>query len=136
MFEAFEIRPHSLAAPRIIVGYFSNLIPITAWPAHRDHRVVKCAAAHGRRSRIEDSVSFSIPFGVLLLWVRVMLDEELPTEIRMFARVRMERWNLCDFGSIPTACLQHKHAKAVLCQISSKRPAARSRADDDEIVLC
>lgn len=54
----------------------------------------------------------------------------------MFACVGMECWNLCNFWRIPAARLKDKHAKPVLCQISSKRSAARSRADDDEIVLC
>lgn len=65
-----------------------------------------------------------------------MFNEELPTEIGMFAGVRMERRNLCDLRRIPSACFQDKHAKTVLCQIGSKRSAARAGADDDEIVLC
>lgn len=65
-----------------------------------------------------------------------MLDEEFPAELRMFARVRMERWNLCDFWRIPSARLQDKDAKSVLCQISSERRAAGTGADDDKIVLC
>src|SRR5262245_28347292 len=136
MLEAFEIRAHSLAAPRMILCDPRNLIPITAWPANRNHCVVKCAAPYCRCSRIKDAVSFSVPLGVWLFGVGVMFNEELPAEVRMFAGVRMERWNFCDFRRIPVARLQDKHAKAVLGQISSKRPAACSGADDDEIVLC
>ncbi len=136
MLEALEIGAHSLAAPGMIVCDFCNLIPISAWPAHRDHRVVNGAAAYCRCPRIKDSVPFTVPFAVRLLWIGVMFNEELPTEIGMFAGVRMERRNLCDLRRIPAACFQDKHAKAVLCQIASKRSAARAGADDDEIVLC
>src|SRR5215831_19375370 len=136
MFEALEVGAHPFAAPRIIVCNPGDLIPITAWPADRDHCVVKCAAAHGRCSGIEDPIFFSIPLGVGFLWVRVMLNKELPTEVQMFAGVRMKCWNLCDLRSIPAACLQHEHMKTVLGQISSKRSATCPGADDDEIVLC
>ncbi len=120
----------------MIVCNFGNLIPITAWPAHRDHCVVKGATAYCRRSWIENAVSVSIQLGVRLLRVAVMFNEELPTEIRMLAGVRMERRNLRNLRRIPPACLEDKHAKTILCQICSKRTAARAGADDDEIVLC
>src|SRR5215472_7648505 len=54
----------------------------------------------------------------------------------MLAGVGMKCGNLCDFRCIPSACLQDKHAKAILCQISSKRPAARPGAYYNKVVLC
>jgi hypothetical protein len=65
-----------------------------------------------------------------------MFNEKLPTKIGMFAGVQMECRNLCDLGRVPATCFQDKHAKTVLCQIRSKRSAARAGPDDDEIVLC
>jgi len=65
-----------------------------------------------------------------------MLNEELPTEVWVFAGVRMERWNLCDFRRIPATCLKEKHTKAILCQIAGERPTAGARADNDKIVFC
>src|SRR5215813_11673027 len=106
MLEALAIGAHSLAAPGMVVCDLCNLIPVNAWPAHRNHHVVNRAAAYCCRARIKNSVPFAVPFRVRFLWVGVMFDEELPTEIGMFAGVRMECRNLCDLRRIPTACFQ------------------------------
>ena len=53
----------------------------------------------------------------------------------MFASMRMKRGNLRYFRRVPFTRLQNKHTKAILCEVSSKRSAARARADNDEVVL-
>src|SRR5881227_3780022 len=136
MLEAFEIGAHVLTPPRAIISDPRDLIPITAWPANGDHRVVNCAAAYRSRSRIKDPVSFVIPLGVRLLWVGVMFNKELPTEVWVFAGVRMKRGNLRDFWRIPSARLEDKNSKAILGKVKGERSAAGAGADDDEVGLC
>ena len=64
-----------------------------------------------------------------------MFDKEFPTQIRVFAGLRMKRGNLRDFWRIPSARFQDKNPETILREIAGKRTAASARANDDEIVL-
>src|SRR5271163_3694843 len=76
-----EVAPHIVAAPGLITGHVSDVVPIRWIGVDREHRMVRGAAADSAGPRIK----YPLARGVLLVHVgqiaiREMLDEIVPTQ--------------------------------------------------------
>src|SRR5215470_1609673 len=89
--DSFEILPHPLRSPTLVIGKSGNLVPVRTVRGNQDHCVVGSTPAERTRPRVEHSINalafvslevFLIKF--LLAAISVVTNKEVPLQGRIF----------------------------------------------------
>ena len=140
LLEDLEVTPHVAGAPRVVAGQLPDVLPVARVGIHRDHRVVRRAAAEARAGgkRVPDLAVLRLGVLLGLRVVGVVTNPVVPLHRRVFARLRVPRRHLV-VQVAPRigigARLEQHDAKARPRQVRRQRPAAGPRADDHEVVV-
>ena len=140
--DAIEVLAHPPGAPAVIARDLGDVVPVALVRIHRDHGVVRGAAAERRGARIEDARRAGIP-GIAPVVLRIalrpvvvgiVLDVELPAEARVLGRQAVECRHRIMVVDPVAAGIDQQHAEALERQVRRKRAAAGAGAHDDEVV--
>jgi hypothetical protein len=141
--EPLEVLAHVAGRPAVVAGDPGDVVPVLGVGIQRDHRVMRGAPTERPGTRIEDARLLVRPrvrdvFAVelLLRFIVVVLDEEVPAHRRLFGRADVQRRNLLvRQRALIVARFEQQHAAPGASKTARQRPATRARADDDVVEL-
>lgn len=152
--ELLKVLAHVAGHPGVISGQSGDIIPVLLGRKDGDQSVVLGATTESASSRIENALSYRtfrrIQAGVVLarwseighlgvtlglLFIGIVVDEEVPLDRVISAGIGVQSWNLnLSVGTVILAGIDEQDAIASKSKASCKWRTTRTRSDDDVLV--